>query len=91
MEEISLKGIFSLELIRKERFAGSHGKMRYMLMMDEGKMKACVYPEPYCWEATPEDQQVFGFFEYSADGIEELTKWLNQKYCENFADKVCHA
>ena len=54
MEEISLKGIFSLELIRKERFAGSHGKMRYMLMMDEGKMKACVYPEPYCWEATPE-------------------------------------
>ena len=44
MEEISLKGIFSLELIRKERFAGSCGMMRYMLMMDDGKMKASVYP-----------------------------------------------
>lgn len=84
MEEISLKGIFSLELIRKERFAGSHGMMRYMLMMDDGKMKASVYPEPYCWEATPEDQKESELFEYSADGIEEMTKWLNQKYREKF-------
>ncbi|MDD6661536.1 MAG: GNAT family acetyltransferase [Lachnospiraceae bacterium] len=84
MEEISLKGIFSLELIRKERFAGSCGMMRYMLMMDDGKMKASVYPEPYCWEATPEDQKESQFFEYSAEGIEAMVKWLNQKYHEKF-------
>ena len=38
MEEISLKGKFSLELIKKERFAGSFCGMRYMLMMEDGKL-----------------------------------------------------
>ncbi|MFR3321169.1 MAG: hypothetical protein ACLTSZ_08470 [Lachnospiraceae bacterium] len=34
--------------------------MRYMLMMEDGKMKATVYPEPYCWEATPKGAKGVG-------------------------------
>ena len=37
MEEISLKGKFSLEMIKKDRFAGSFCGMRYMLIMEDGK------------------------------------------------------
>ena len=49
MGEISLKGIFSLALVKKERFCGSHGNMRYMLCKAEEQLQASVYPEPYCW------------------------------------------
>lgn len=86
-EGISLKGIFSLELIRKEQFSGSYRLMRYRLMMEDGKMKASVYPEPYCWEVTPEEQKESEYFEYSVDGIEQMTAWLNQKYQEKQAEQ----
>ena len=78
MEEISLKGKFSLELIKKERFAGSFCGMRYMLMMEDGKMKATVYPEPYCWEATPKEQKESELFPHTKEGIDEMVAWLNQ-------------
>lgn len=84
-ETISLKGMFSLELIKKERFAGSHGGMRYMLQMENGQMKASVYPEPYCWEATPEEQKQSELFAYSAEGVEQMVDWLNQIYREQFS------
>lgn len=85
MKEISLKGKFSLELIKKERFSGSFCSMRYMLMMEDGKMKATVYPEPYCWEATPEEQKQSALFPHTKEGIDEMIAWLNQKYREEYA------
>lgn len=87
MQEISLKGMFSLALIKKERFAGSHKGMRYMLMLEDGKIKASVYPEPNCWEATPEEQKESEFFEYSDEGCQEAVAWLNRKYEEQYAVK----
>lgn len=88
MKEISLKGKFSLELIKKERFAGSFCGMRYMLMMEDGEMKATVYPEPYCWEATPEEQKVSARFPHTKEGIGEMVAWLNQKYREEYAEAM---
>ena len=88
MEEISLKGKFSLELIKKERFAGSFCGMRFMLMMEDGKMKATVYPEPYCWEATPKEQKESELFPHTKEGIDEMVAWLNQKYREEYAEAV---
>lgn len=84
MEEISLKGMFSLELIKKERYAGSHGGMRYMLQMEDGRMKATVYPEPYCWEATPEEQKQSETFAYTQEGVGEMVAWLNRMYREQY-------
>lgn len=85
MKEISLKGKFSLELIKKERFAGSFDGMRYMLMMEDGQMKATVYPEPYCWEATPDEQKESERFPHTPEGIDQMVAWLNRKYKENYA------
>lgn len=56
-----------------------------MLCMEDGKIKATVYPEPYCWEATPDEQKEAALFEFSQDGIEQATSWLNQKYRSQFA------
>ena len=82
--EISLKGMFSLALVKKERFCGSHGKMRYMLCTEDGKLKANIYPEPYCWEATPDEQKEAEFFEFSDEGIQSAVEWLNRMYCEKY-------
>lgn len=82
MDEISLKGMFSLALVKKERFCGSHGTMRYMLCKADDKLQASVYPEPYCWEATPDEQKQSEFFELSDEGVEQAVAWINQKYEE---------
>ena len=82
MGEISLKGIFSLALVKKERFCGSHGNMRYMLCKAEEQLQSSVYPEPYCWEATPEDQKESKLFELSDEGIRQAVDWINEKYEE---------
>ncbi|MFR8548100.1 MAG: hypothetical protein ACLVEV_05710 [Lachnospiraceae bacterium] len=82
MDEISLQGMFSLELVKKERFCGSHGKMRYMLCKSEDRLQAFVYPEPFCWEATPDDQKQSEYFELSNEGIAQAVAWINRKYSE---------
>lgn len=85
VEEISLKGMFSLALVKKERFCGSYQNMRYMLNMEDGKIKASIYPEPYCWEATPDEQKESELFEFSEEGVQQATEWLNQMYRDKFA------
>lgn len=82
MEEISLKGVFSLALVKKERFCGSHCGMRYMLCRAEDQLQATVYPEPFSWEATPQEQKQSELFELSDEGIEQAVKWINQKYTQ---------
>lgn len=84
MEEISLKGMFSLALVKKERFCGSFKTMRYMMCTEDGKIKAAVYPEPYCWEATPDEQKEYEYFEASEEGVEKATAWLNRMYRDRF-------
>lgn len=46
--------------LKKEPFSGSHNGMRYMMRSDNGKESTTftvfIYPEPWCFEQTPEDQ-----------------------------------
>ncbi len=87
-EKISLQGMFSLELIKKERFAGSFHGMRYMLRMEDGKMIASVYPEPFCWEETPEEQKESAAFVYTGQGVNEMVEWLNEQYRTRYAERA---
>ena len=87
MDEISLKGMFSLALVKKERFTGSYRQMRYMLCAEDGKLKANVYPQPWCWEATPEDQRETAYFDLTNAGIDDAVRWLNRKYNEQWSEK----
>jgi hypothetical protein len=84
MSEISLKGIFSLELIKKEPFQGSHDGMRFRLNRDGDQVMATVYPEPYCWEATPDEQKKTEVFSLTEEGLTEAVAWLNRIYREEY-------
>ena len=56
--------------------------MRYVLDLEEGKIKAVVYPGPYCFEATPIEEMEIGYFDFSDEGLEQTVEWLNQRYEE---------
>ena len=47
--------------LKKEPFSGSHNGMRYFMNGDDGKSSTTftvwVYPEPWCFEQTPEEEK----------------------------------
>lgn len=77
---ISLKGQISLDFLKKRNFTGSYKEMRYNLFIKDGQLTAAIYPQPYCWECTPEEQKTYQSFETSKDGLEEAIAWLNEAY-----------
>lgn len=70
--------------LKKEPFSGSHHGMRYLLAGDDGKnsttFTAYVYPEPWCFEQTPEDQKESATFPLSEEGMDQAMAWLNERF-----------
>lgn len=77
---ISLDGMFGLALVKKEDYFGSHRGMRFRLGKAEDKLQATVYPEPYSWDATPQEQKESRLFPLSDEGIRAAVEWLNEMY-----------
>ena len=86
-ETIDLSGVFSLAYIKKSRYTGSFHSMRYLLDLKDGQISATIYPGPYCFEVTPEEEKETAFFEYSPEGLTETVAWLNQRYDELYREK----
>ena len=70
--------------LKKEPFSGSHQGMRYYLAGDDGKnsttFTAYVYPEPWCFEDTPNDQKESASFPLSDEGMDQAMAWLNERF-----------
>ena len=41
-------------------------------------LKATIWPEPYSFEATPDDQKVTHLEEFSEDGMDAIVNWINE-------------
>ncbi len=68
----------TLASLKKEAFSGSHHGMRfYMKKSDEG-LDVWVYPEPWCFEQTPEEDKIKKTFPLTASGVEEAIAWLDE-------------
>ncbi|MDO5589941.1 MAG: GNAT family acetyltransferase [Lachnospiraceae bacterium] len=76
----------SLPFLKKEVYTGSHHGMRYLLKSEDDKLKACAYPEPFCFEKTPEEEKVWNEFEFSADGLSEAFVWLTSIHEESYSE-----
>ena len=44
--------------------------------------KARFYPEPWCFEAAPEEDKTLREFPFTPEGLEEAIRWLNASYEE---------
>ena len=78
---IVLKGMISIQLLKKEAFCGSDEKMRYRLYKEEtggeAKLAAAYWFTPYCWQATSPEEKTVQYFEFTTDGIWKAVEWLN--------------
>lgn len=58
--------------------------MRYFLTGDDGKnsttFTAYVYPEPWCFEQTPDEEKESASFPLSEEGMDQAMAWLNERY-----------
>lgn len=78
---IDLKGIISIQLLKKSAFCGSDGKLRYRLYQqtieETEKLMATYWIGDYCWQATPDKDKISESFAFSTEGIYEAVDWLN--------------
>ncbi|MCC2256319.1 hypothetical protein LKD70_18240 [Ruminococcus sp. CLA-AA-H200] len=70
--------------LKKEPFSGSHNGMRYLMKGDNGKESTTftvyIYPEPWCFESTPEEDIQSASFPLSAEGMDLAIAWLFERY-----------
>lgn len=68
--------------LKKEPFSGSHNGMRYFFRSDESKetFSVFIYPEPWSFESTPEEEKQSASFPMTDEGMDEAIAWLLEMY-----------
>ena len=84
---IDLHGQAGFPYINRGVYTGSYQGMRYRMCKKEteekGKyLETVIYPEPYCFEVTPEEEKETKEFPFTNEGFDEAVTWLNQEYEE---------
>jgi hypothetical protein len=73
--------ILSMEYLKKTEYTGCHQGMRYRLegvTTEAGKrLKVTVWPEPFNYFTTPEEQKKSELFEFEEDGVVDAIGWMN--------------
>lgn len=93
---ITRKDVMPVNFLKKEKFTGSDTGMRYRMEMlkrevekengAEGEMEektvllVTSWPEPYGYDATPDEQKIREEFPFSEEGILNGVEWLNKQH-----------
>lgn len=81
-------------------YLGSHRGMRFRLSRNpmedvalappdkkgEAEFEAIIWPEPFCFEATPDEQKTTETFPFDEAGKEQMVAWLNEQYETRFEE-----
>ena len=88
---IKKEDILSLEYLKKTEYTGSHDGMRYRIETvsreDTKMLYVTVWPEPFNFVTTPDEQKQHEEFDFSDDGITDAVAWMNDRLFELHADK----
>ena len=83
---IERQDILSMEYLKKTEFTGCHQGMRYRLegMAQESgkKLHVTVWPEPFNFFTTPEEEKESAEFSFDEDGIADAVAWMNDRLFE---------
>ena len=77
---IKKEAFVPMAFFKKEAYTGSRKGMRYRVKKEEDSFDAAVYPEPYCYEATPEEKKTKAAFPFTEEGRGQVVDWLNGQY-----------
>ncbi|MCM1326038.1 MAG: hypothetical protein NC094_08480 [Bacteroidales bacterium] len=74
--------------MKKTEYTGCHQGMRYRLETEtdgEGikKLKVTVWPEPFNFFRTPEEEKQSAYFDFEEDGIVDAIAWMNDRLFED--------
>lgn len=85
---IDLSGIMGIPFLKKSRFTGSDGLLRFILEKrsdeEHGDRLAAV-----CWHgllsygATPEEEKITEYFSFDQEGLKQAQAWLNAQREQN--------
>ncbi len=81
-------------------YYGSHRGMRFRIARDpmedvalkppdkkgEALFQVIIWPEPYSFDATPEEQKTVETFPFDEAGKKQLVEWLNAQYAARYED-----
>ena len=81
---IDRKDILSLNFYKKTKFTGSCQGMCYLIRKESKEdgsqmLKAYLWPGPYAFAATDDSLKQSEEFEFSDEGLSQVTAWLNLK------------
>ena len=81
---INLKGIMGIPLLKKSRFTGSDGELRFVLEKqsseEEGdRLGGICWFGKLCSDATPDEEKITRYFPFDKDGLEQAQVWLNEQ------------
>ena len=87
--EIEIVSKDKLKHYVKGNYSGSHKGMRYfidsrLLESEERVLSLCIWPEPYCITATPEEQKTYFQFPFTEEGLAELEEKVNEMYRRHY-------
>ena len=81
---IDLHGQAGLPYINRGVYTGSCEGMRYRMRKKEEEdnmvLEAVIYPEPFCFEKTAEDQKESQEFPFTDEGFRQAIAWMNEQY-----------
>ncbi len=76
--------VLNMNFYKKEKFTGSYRGMRYLLKKDtedEKNIFRCyVWPGPYNFATTPDEQKLMAIFDFSAEGKQQAVDWMNEQW-----------
>lgn len=83
--KIDLHGQVGLPYINRGVYTGSYCGMRYRMSKetreeDRKVLQLVIYPEPYSFEKTSEEQKVYIDFPFTQEGFDEAVAHLNEQY-----------
>ena len=81
---IDLHGQAGLPYINRGVYTGSYEGMRYRMRKKEEEdkkvLEAVIYPEPFCFEKTAEEQKEAHEFPFTDEGFQQAIAWMNEQY-----------
>ena len=54
--------------------------LRQEAVEDEKKLRVYIWPEPFGYEATPEEKKLSELFAFTEEGMEQAITWMNERY-----------
>lgn len=83
---IQREDILSMEYLKKTEFTGCHKGMRYRLEEisdgDGKKLHVTVWPEPFNFVTTPQEQKTCADFSFDEDGVVDAVAWMNGRFMD---------